>query len=76
MYDPFAGVGSALIAALKHERRAIGCEREPEYVEIARQRIAAYYAGTLRLRPLGRPIHEPSRGEKVAQLPREGKDET
>lgn len=71
VYDPFAGVGSALIAALKHERRAIGCEREPEYVEIARQRITAYYAGTLRLRPLGRPIHEPSGREKVAQVPEE-----
>lgn len=76
VYDPFAGVGSALIAALKHERRAIGCEREPEYVEIARQRITAYYAGTLRLRPLGRPIHEPSRREKVAQVPEEWKEES
>jgi site-specific DNA-methyltransferase (adenine-specific)/adenine-specific DNA-methyltransferase len=73
VYDPFAGVGSALIAALKHERRAIGCEREPEYVEIARQRIVAYYEGTLRLRPLGKPIHEPSGREKVAQVPEEWK---
>jgi adenine-specific DNA-methyltransferase len=71
VFDPYAGVGSALIAAIKHERRAIGCERDATYVEIARQRIAAYHAGTLKLRPLGRPIHEPSGREKVAQPPAE-----
>lgn len=71
VYDPFVGVGSTLIAALKHERRAIGCEREPTYVQIARERITAYHAGTLRLRPLGKPICEPSGREKVAQTPEE-----
>lgn len=75
VFDPYAGVGSALIAAIKHERRAIGCERDATYIEIARQRIAAYQAGTLKLRPLGRPIHEPSGCEKVAQLPTEWQEQ-
>lgn len=39
--DPFAGSGTTLVAALTEGRRAIGIEREAQYVEIARQRIAA-----------------------------------
>jgi DNA modification methylase len=67
--DPFSGVGSALLAALKNKRRAIGCEKEQEYVEIAKQRIAALYSGTLRYRQLGKPVHQPTGREKVAQIP-------
>lgn len=69
--DPFSGVGSAMLAALRHDRRAIGCEKEPEYVAIARQRIADYHAGSLRYRPLGRPVYEPTGREKVSQVPLE-----
>ena len=39
--DPFTGSGSTGIAALAEGCRFIGVEREAEYVEIARQRIAA-----------------------------------
>lgn len=67
--DPFMGVGSALLAALRQGRRALGCEREPQYVEIARQRVSALQSGTLRYRPLGKPVHQPSGREKVTQLP-------
>lgn len=38
--DPFAGSGSTLIAAMQEGFRAIGIEKEPEYVEIAKRRIA------------------------------------
>jgi adenine-specific DNA-methyltransferase len=69
--DPFAGVGSALIAALMHNRRAMGCEKEPEYINITRERIHQYYLGTLRLRPLGKPIYEPTGKEKVSRIPPE-----
>jgi len=69
--DPFAGVGSALIGALIHNRRAIGCEKELEYVEVAKKRIRDYYAGTLRKRPLGKPVYEPIGTEKVCQIPDE-----
>jgi adenine-specific DNA-methyltransferase len=69
--DPFSGVGSALLAALLHRRRAIGCEKEAAYVEIARQRIADLQAGRLRYRPLGRPVYQPTGREKISQIPRE-----
>jgi len=39
--DPFAGSGTTLIAAKLEGFNAIGIERGPEYVEIARARLAA-----------------------------------
>lgn len=69
--DPFSGVGSALLAALKNDRRAFGCEKESEYIEIAKQRIEDLYSGKLGYRPLGKPIHKPTGREKVAQIPLE-----
>ncbi|HRE48347.1 MAG TPA: site-specific DNA-methyltransferase [Aggregatilineales bacterium] len=75
VFDPYAGVGSSLIAALKHNRRAIGAEKEPAYVGLAKERIAAFYSGELRLRAIGTPIHEPTGREKVAQVPKEWGEE-
>lgn len=69
--DPYAGVGSALIAAVKNNRRAMGSEKEPQYIQIARERLIAYYNGTLRLRALGTPVHVPSGREKVSRIPDE-----
>jgi DNA modification methylase len=67
--DPFSGVGSALLAALRHERRALGCERDRAYLDVAKQRITSFYAGGLPYRPLGRPVHQPTGREKVCQVP-------
>jgi DNA modification methylase len=67
--DPFAGVGSSLIAALKHGRRAVGIDRAPEYCTAAKQRIAALSSGALKLRPIGQPVHQPTGREKVSQIP-------
>jgi adenine-specific DNA-methyltransferase len=71
VFDPFAGVGSSLIGALMHNRRAVGCERETAYVNTATERITAYYNGTLKTRPMDRPVHQPTGREKVAQMPAE-----
>lgn len=38
--DPFAGVGTTAVAALRHGRRYLAIEREPRYVAAARQRLA------------------------------------
>jgi DNA modification methylase len=69
VYDPYCGVGSALIAAVKHKRRAVGTDRDTAYLAICRDRIRQYEEGTLKTRPLGKPIHAPSGREKVSQRP-------
>ncbi len=69
--DPFLGVGSTAIATLTHGRRFIGIEWDPAYLAVAERRIAAFKAGTLKIRPLGRPIHQPRGTERVARIPDE-----
>jgi DNA modification methylase len=69
--DPFSGVGSALLAALRHNRRAMGFDKEPAYIDEARRRIEALYAGTLPYRPLGKPVYQPTGREKVSQIPKQ-----
>ncbi len=71
--DPYCGVGSTLLAALMHERRAIGVDKEQDYIDTSRERIYQLYNGTLKTRPLGRPVHKPSGREKVSQVPLEWK---
>ena len=61
VFDPYMGVGSSVIAALMHGRDAHGCDNVPEYVDIARQRVRQLYEGTLRTRPMGKPIYDPSK---------------
>lgn len=71
VFDPYAGVGSALVAAVKHGRKAMGSEKELAYAEIARERIASFSQGLLSLRPMGKPVHKPTGNEKVTQPPPE-----
>lgn len=58
--DPFAGVGSALAAAIRHGRRAIGAELDKEYVSIARQRLIQAGSGMLPVRAMGQAVYDPS----------------
>jgi adenine-specific DNA-methyltransferase len=58
--DPYMGVGTTACAAVLHGRRAAGAEIVPEYVAIARERLAMAAAGTLRSRPMSRPVHQPN----------------
>lgn len=69
--DPYAGVASSLIAALRHHRKAMGCDREADYTETGKKRIADFYAGRLKIRPLGQDVWVPTGREKVAQVPDE-----
>lgn len=62
VFDPFMGVGSTLVAAEFHQRIGSGCDVVPEYVAEASRRLAALQEGTLRIRPLGRPIARPPSG--------------
>jgi len=73
--DPYAGVGSTLIAAIKRGRRAMGSEKEEKYIAIAQNRLADYFAGQLKIRPLGKPVYQPTGREKIAQFPQEWQTE-
>ena len=59
--DPYMGVGSSVVAALMHGRDAYGCDIVGEYVDIARERVSHLRDGTLKTRPMGKPIYDPSR---------------
>ena len=69
--DPYSGVGSSMIAALMHDRRAIGAEKEKEYLQVAEERIEQLFDGTLPIRPMGMPVYQPNGKESVAKYPTE-----
>lgn len=71
VYDPFAGVGSSLVAALKNSRRAYGTELERDYVNIGLERIRKLSEGTLKTRPIYQKIWTPKSTDKIAQIPEE-----
>lgn len=41
---------------------------DADYIRLARQGIAGYHVGRLKLRPLGKPVHRPSGREKITQI--------
>jgi adenine-specific DNA-methyltransferase len=69
--DPFAGVGSTIVAAIKNNRNAMGIEKEKDYCDIADKRMTDLKEGKLKIRPINKPIHKPSYREKVSQIPSE-----
>lgn len=69
--DPYAGVGSSLVASLRHGRRAAGSDTDYRYIEIARDRVRAEMAGVLRTRPMSRPVYQPMSSQLT---PRTGAD--
>jgi DNA modification methylase len=69
VFDPFLGVGSTAVAAQSLGRSFLGFEIDPNYLAVAEARLAALDAGTLRIRQLGRPIHQPS--GRVSKAPAE-----
>jgi len=74
VFDPFVGVGSSMIAAIKNNRNVIGVDREKIYTDIAFKRINDYFKGTLKIRPIEKPIWVPNGNEKVAKVPEEWKN--
>ena len=61
VFDPYMGVGSTVVAALRQGRQGYGCDVVEEYVEIAWERVRALQDGTLRTRPMGKPVYDPSK---------------
>lgn len=69
--DPFAGVGTTIIASIKNGRRSIGIDKEADYVTIGEKRIQHLLEGKLKMREIGTEIHKPKATDKVAQFPKE-----
>lgn len=60
VFDPYMGVGSAVIAALKNGRASYGCDVVKEYVDVAWERVKALREGRLATRPMNKPVYDPS----------------
>ena len=69
VYDPFAGVGSTMLAALKNNRRAFGTELMQEYIDIGLERIKVLSKGELKTRPIYQRIYEPSGNDTISKYP-------
>lgn len=71
VYDPFAGVGSTVIAALKNNRRAYGTEIEQKYIDIGMNRIEKLKKDTLITRPIYQEVYKPNKNDRLAKIPLE-----
>jgi len=72
--DPYVGVGSTILAAIKNERNSIGIEKEKKYIDVANKRVQDFKEGRLKLRPINKPIHKPKSTDKLARTPQEWSD--
>lgn len=61
VFDPYMGVGSSVVAAVKHGRKGYGCDVVHEYVNVAWDRLHQLRAGTLKMRPMARPVYDPAK---------------
>lgn len=60
VFDPYMGVGSSVVAAIKNGRAGYGCDVAKEYVDVAWERVHLLRAGLLKTRPLGKPVYDPT----------------
>lgn len=68
--DPFLGVGTSVVAAVRHRRRGMGAEIVARYAEIAKERTLGAISGELRVRPMGTPKYDPQvAGNKLTIAP-------
>lgn len=69
--DPFVGSGTSALAACVAGRNAIGIDRDPRYVALARHRLSLLEQDRLVLREHGRAVRSPQSREQVARVPTE-----
>ncbi len=68
--DSFLGTGTSIVAAIRHQRRGVGAETVRKYAALAQQRIADELIGTLRTRPMNKPVYDPKQaGNKLTEAP-------
>lgn len=61
VFDPYMGVGTSVVGAVKHGRIGFGCDTTKEYVDVAWERLHQLRRGTLKTRPMNRPIYDPKK---------------
>lgn len=67
--DPFAGVGSTVLASLKNNRNVVGIEREKKYKDLGVKRVKDFEKGTLKFRPIEKPIYDHTQS-KLSLMPK------
>ncbi len=71
VYDPFCGVGSTIIGAIKNNRIGYGTELEKKYILLGKERIRKLMYGELQTRPIYKEIYKPKATDKLATVPEE-----
>lgn len=66
--DPFAGSGSSGVAAVVEGRNFVGFDTDKDYLDLAKERIAAALAGNPRIRE-DKPVRKPQPNEAVSRRP-------
>ena len=72
VFDPFAGVSSAGVAAIIHGRSFWGCELVDEYIDISQKRLQESLDGTVKYRPVDQPIYD-AKQSNLSKAPDEWK---
>lgn len=67
--DPFAGVGSSMIASLKNGRNSIGIEKYQKYITVGKERLKKIRQKKLKVREFGKPVQLPNANTAVAKKP-------
>ncbi len=73
--DPYIGVGSTSVACVLHNRRVAGADVSRHYLEIAGERVRSAALGTLKTRPLNKPVYEPDGKSAVSRFPEEWQEQ-
>lgn len=60
VFDPYMGVGTAVVGAVMHGRVGLGCDTHEPYVDVAWKRLDALKRGELKTRPMNKPVYDPS----------------
>lgn len=71
--DPYAGVGSTLLAAYKNNRNAVGIELFDKYIKIGKQRLNLLRKNKLPFRNIDQPIYDHTKSY-LSKLPEEFSD--
>jgi len=69
--DPYIGVGTTAVASLLCNRRSAGADIERRYLDIAKERVIQAWEGTLRYRPMNKPVYKPTGNASVDKIPDE-----